>query len=66
MARPQKQRLTPELTKRIAEVIGLDVDEARAAELAPQIQAIRDGIDAMDEIDLTDVEPAVLFLPRQE
>jgi len=66
MAKSDKKKITPEITKQIADVLGLDIDEARAAELAPQIQALRDGIDAMDELELTDVEPAPLFPMRQE
>lgn len=61
MPKPRKARVTPETVARIAGIAGLDIDGARAAELAPQLQAMRDGIDAMDELDLTDIEPASLF-----
>lgn len=66
MAEPEKRRITPEIVKEIADLIGLDVDEKRAAELVPQIQSLRDGIEAMAEVDLTDVEPATTFPLRQE
>ena len=66
MAEPEKRRITPEIVKEIADLIGLDVDERRAAELAPQIQSLRDGIEAMAEVDLTDVEPATTFPLRRE
>lgn len=66
MAEPEKKRITPEIVKEIADLIGLDVDEKRAAELVPQIQSLRDGIEAMAEVDLTDVEPATTFPLRQE
>ena len=45
------------LVRRVAELIGLDVDERRAAELAPQVQAIREDIGTLGAIDVTDVEP---------
>lgn len=65
MIKPEKRRMTPEVAKRIAEIVGLDVDEERAARLAPQIQALRDGVNTMDEIDLSDVEPASVSRPAQ-
>lgn len=61
MPKPEKQKVTPDIVRQIAAITGLDVDDARAAELAPQLQGLRDGVSAMDEVDLTDVEPAVIF-----
>ena len=66
MAKPEKKRITPEAARQIADITGLDVDDERIAELAPQIQGIRDGIDAMDEVDLTDIEPSIVFIPGTE
>ena len=54
---PEEIRVTPEIVRRLAEITGLDVDESRAAELAPQVQAIRENIRMLGDIDLTDVEP---------
>jgi Asp-tRNA(Asn)/Glu-tRNA(Gln) amidotransferase C subunit len=66
MALPEKKRLTAETAKQMAEVAGLDLTEDRVAQLAPQIQSLREAIDAMSEIDLTDVEPSTVFVPRAE
>lgn len=46
---------------RIAELTGLEMDPERAAALAPEIQSLRDSLAAIDQIDLTDVEPAMTF-----
>lgn len=66
MPKPEKKPVTPEVALQIAGLTGLDVDDARAAELAPQIQSMRDSIAAMDEVDLTDVEPSIVFRPGTE
>jgi Asp-tRNA(Asn)/Glu-tRNA(Gln) amidotransferase C subunit len=65
MAKPEKKSVTPEVAKGIADIAGLDVNADRAAELAAQIQSVRESINAMDEVDLTDVEPATIFPLRQ-
>jgi Asp-tRNA(Asn)/Glu-tRNA(Gln) amidotransferase C subunit len=50
--------------RRVAEIIGLNLDERRAAELAPQVQAIREDIRQLGTVDLTDVEPPSLYRPE--
>ena len=64
MPEPAMNTVTAELAKRIAEIAGLRVDAARATELATHIQALRDRIMAMDEIDLTATEPPLIFRVR--
>ena len=54
---PEEIRVTPKIVRRLAEITRLDVDESRAAELAPQVQAIRENIRMLGDIDLADVEP---------
>jgi Asp-tRNA(Asn)/Glu-tRNA(Gln) amidotransferase C subunit len=61
MKNPDKGIVSPEAARQIADIAGLDVDMDRAAELAPQIQSLRDSIDAMNKVDVTDVEPATVF-----
>jgi len=61
MPTPEKRTATPEIVKGIADVTGLGVDQERAIELAPQVQSMRDSINAMDKMDLAGVEPATLF-----
>jgi len=54
---PEAMRVTPEIVRGLAQITGLDVDERRAAELAPQVQAIREDIRMLGDLDLTDIEP---------
>lgn len=54
---PEEIRVTPDIVRRLAELTGLNLDESRAAELAPQVQAIREDIRMLGDIDVTDVEP---------
>jgi hypothetical protein len=48
---------SPELVKRLTGIVGLQVDERRAASLAPQLAAIRDDVAKLGALDLVDVEP---------
>jgi hypothetical protein len=48
---------SPELVRRLTEIVGLQVDESRAATLAPQLAAIRDDVAKLGTLDLVEVEP---------
>lgn len=54
---PEETGITVKTVWQLAELIGLAVDERRAAELAPQVEAMRENIRTFGEVDLTDVEP---------
>ena len=59
--------ITRELFLSLAERFGLDVnDQAHMDELYPQVQATLAGIMPIHELDLTDVEPAMIFIPPRE
>jgi hypothetical protein len=60
MAGSEKKSITPEFTRQLAELAGLRVDDSRAQALAVQMQALGDGIEAMDELDLGEAEPAMI------
>ena len=58
-----EQGLTKETFLRIAEVSGLDVsDDAHMEELYAYVQGLLPGLKSLDELDLADVEPAVVFI----
>jgi Asp-tRNA(Asn)/Glu-tRNA(Gln) amidotransferase C subunit len=61
---PKETRMTSDTISRLAEIAGLNLDESRAAELAPQVQAIREDIRMLGTMDLTDVEPLSLYRPE--
>ena len=50
----------------MAEQMGLDPNAARMEQLYPYVQNILKGIAPLDELDLTDVEPDMLFTPEEE
>jgi len=62
---PEEITVTPDIVRRLAEITGLDVDESRAAALAPQVQTIRENVRMLGDMDLTDIEP-MPFPLRQE
>ena len=59
--------LSRELFLSLAERLGLDVnDQAHMDELYPQVQTTLASIKPIHELDLTDVEPAMIFIPPKE
>jgi Asp-tRNA(Asn)/Glu-tRNA(Gln) amidotransferase C subunit len=62
---PDEAEITAAIVRQLAEIAGMDLDQSRAAELAPQIDAIRADIRSLSIIDLTGVEP-LLPPARQE
>ena len=52
---------------RMAGVAGLDADDtAHMDELHAYVQSILPGLKAIEELDLTNVEPAMVYLPPKE
>ncbi len=59
--------MSKETFLRIAEASGLDVkDEAHMEELYAYLQGVLPGLRKVDELDLTNVEPATVYIPPQE
>jgi Asp-tRNA(Asn)/Glu-tRNA(Gln) amidotransferase C subunit len=56
-----RPELTTEGVRQMAAVAGLDLDPERAARLLPQLQAVLEALDAVQEMDLEGVEPATVF-----
>ena len=59
-------RVSVEHLRSIAEFAGLDLPEERLSLLVPQIQALIDGVAALDQLDLSEVEPEIVFRARWE
>ena len=56
--------LTPAYVRQtLALLADIHIDEAEAAELLPQIEAIRQGLAVLDRFDVGEVRSAVLFNP---
>ncbi len=51
---------------RIAEASGLNVNDPHMEELFAYLQGVLPGLKAIQELDLTDVEPAMVFIPPKE
>ena len=49
-----------------AQEAGLDVDDPHMRELYDYIRLVLPGLQAVDELDLTGVAPAMLYFPPQE
>ncbi len=61
----QRPQLTVDGVRQMAALSGLNLDEERAARLLPQITAILQGLDAIDDADLEGIEPATAFSLEQ-
>jgi hypothetical protein len=58
--------LSKEAFLRIAEEVGLDVNDPHMEDLYPFVQRIVPNAKAIEELDLTGMEPAVVFVPPGE
>ena len=50
----------------LAQEAGLDVDDPHMRELYDYIRLVLPGLRAVDELDLTGVDPAMVYFPPQE
>ncbi len=50
----------------LAREAGLDVEDAHMQELYDYIRVVLPGLRAVDELDLTGVDPAMVYFPPQE
>ena len=50
----------------LAQEAGLDVDDGHMRELYDYIRLVLPGLRAVDELDLTGVDPAMVYFPPQE
>ena len=58
--------LSKEAFLRIAEEVGLDVNDPHMEDLYPFVQRIVANAKAIEELELTGMEPAVVFVPPGE
>jgi hypothetical protein len=57
--------LTTDTIRQLGLANGLQIDNERAARLLPQLRALLDGLDAVDDRDLEGIEPASVFTLEQ-
>ncbi len=50
----------------IAEAAGLDVNDSHMEDLYGYVQSVLPGLEVIDELDLTGVEPASVFILAKE
>lgn len=58
-------KVSRETLRALADLAGLRISDEKLAELLPQVQRTLHSMADLDALDLKDVEPAVVFLPRR-
>ncbi len=58
-------RISRETLRALADMAGLRISDEKLDELLPQVQRTLNSMAELDALDLKDVEPAVVFLPRR-
>lgn len=58
--------LSQETVKRVAELAGVELTEARVKELAPAVKGIHAEISKLRELDLSDIDPVTIFSLEKE
>ena len=62
----RRHELSKETFLQMAEAMGLDSKAPHMDDLYAHLQNILKGLAPLDELDLTDVEPDMIFIPTQE
>ena len=63
---PSVPVVTPSTVEELAGLAGLPLSRERRDALTPVIQMLVDGVAAMDALDLSEVEPEIVFDARWE
>jgi hypothetical protein len=50
----------------MARAAGFDIQDPHMEELYPYVQDLLPGLKSIEELDLTGIEPAVIFVPSKE
>jgi hypothetical protein len=66
MAGSSSPRVTPSTIEELAGVAGLPLSPERRAALVPLMQTLIEDVRAMDALDLSEVEPEIVFDARWE
>lgn len=55
--------VSKDILKALADCNGVALPDERAELLATQLDSVRQGLQLADELDLSEVEPAFIFIP---
>ncbi len=64
---PRKgRRLSSETLRRFAEVAGLKFSDTRLERMVPRVELYLEEVDKLQEVDVSDVEPDIVFSAKPE
>ena len=66
MAKSEKPELSLDTLRRYAEFARLNFSEDRLKQILPRVQRYLNDIDELDEVDVSEAEPAVIFPMKKE
>ena len=66
MAKSERPELSLDTLRRYAEFARLNFSEDRLERILPRVQRYLNDIDELDEVDVSEVEPAVIFPMKKE
>lgn len=61
-----KPVVSVETLQAMADLLGLNVNRDKLEDLLPQVKGNAQAMAALDGLDLSEVEPAIVFRPEQE
>ena len=66
MEQNEKSRLSQDILRRFAEFTGVELSEARLERIVPRVERYLEGINTLEEVDVSEAEPTIIFLMKQE
>lgn len=66
MEQNERPALSREILQRFLEFKGLKFNDERLERIMPRVQRYLDNINSLEEVDISEAEPAVIFLMKPE
>ena len=66
MEQSKTQGLSQEILRRFAEFARVKFSETRLERIFPRVERYLNEVDGLEEVDISEVEPAVIFSMKQE
>ena len=66
MEQSEKSRLSQDILRRFAEFAGVKFSEARLERIVPRVERYLEDVSRLEEVDVSEVEPTVIFSMKKE
>ena len=66
MEQSEKSRLSRDILRRFAEYAGVELGKSRLERIVPRVERYLEDVNTLEEVDVSEAEPATIFSLKQE